>query len=262
MFRNNYDNDITTWSPNGRLFQMDYAMEAVKQGSATVGVKSKTHAVIVALKRSPAAQLSSYQEKVFKIDNHVGIAVAGLIADGRYLASTMRANCMEYAYVYGTPHPVQRLAEQVGDKFQSHTIIAIKRPFGVGLMIAGADQVGPHLYLAVPSGEVHDFKATAMGARSQSARTYLERHFQTFEDCSLDALVTHALKALASTTGEGIKLNSQNTTIAIVGVDQKFEVFNDTKARSWLDNLVITDADRVGAPDEEDSDEDDVQDAA
>ena len=264
MFKNLYDGSITTWSPNGRLFQMEYAMEAVKQGSATVGVKSKTHSVIVALKRSPTTQLSSYQEKVFKVDKHCGLSVAGLITDGRYLASTMRSACFEHSYQYGTPFPVKRLGQQIADKYQSHTIVVVKRPFGVGLLIAGYDTTGPHLLQAVPSGELHDFKATAMGARSQSARTYLEHHFECFDDCSLDQLVTHALKALAATTGENVQLNTQNTTISVVGVDQAFTVYSDANARRWLDNLEIKPEDRVAGPedDDEDEDEDDeVQDA-
>jgi 20S proteasome subunit alpha 6 len=261
MFKNLYDNHITTWSPNGRLFQMEYAMEAVKQGSATVGVKSKTHAVIVALKRSPTTQLSSYQEKIFKLDKHAGMSVAGLIADGRYLASTLRAACIEHEYEYGTPYPVRRLGLAIADKFQSHTIIASKRPFGVGLLIAGYDQTGPQLLQAVPSGELHEFKATAMGSRSQSARTYLERHFNTFGDCTLDQLVTHALKALAATTGDNIQLNTQNTTIAIVGDGMPFTQFSDQAARRWLDHLVITAEDRVAAPEDDDDDDDEVQDA-
>lgn len=76
MFRNQYDTDVTTWSPQGRLHQVDYAMEAVKQGSACVGLKSDTHVVLAALKRAPS-ELSSYQRKAFKIDDHMGIAISG-----------------------------------------------------------------------------------------------------------------------------------------------------------------------------------------
>ncbi len=78
MFRNQYDSDITVWSPQGRIFQIEYAMEAVKQGSACIGLKSKKYSVIVTLKRS-SNELGSYQKKIFKIDDHMGIAIAGLI---------------------------------------------------------------------------------------------------------------------------------------------------------------------------------------
>ena len=82
QFRNQYDNDVTVWSPQGRLHQVEYAMEAVKQGSATIGIKSNTHAAVVALKRA-TSELSAYQKKIIPIDTHMGISIAGLTADAR-----------------------------------------------------------------------------------------------------------------------------------------------------------------------------------
>lgn len=84
QFRNQYDSDVTVWSPQGRLHQVEYAMEAVKLGSATVGLKTENHAVIVALKRA-TSELSSHQKKMFAIDKHLGIAMSGLTADARIL---------------------------------------------------------------------------------------------------------------------------------------------------------------------------------
>jgi len=84
QFRNQYDSDVTVWSPQGRLHQVEYAMEAVKLGSATVGLKNRTHAVLVALKRA-ASELSAYQDKLFPIDDHLGISISGLTADARLL---------------------------------------------------------------------------------------------------------------------------------------------------------------------------------
>lgn len=112
--RNQYDGDITTWSPQGRLFQVEYAMEAVKQGSTCVGLKSKMHAVICAVKRS-SSELSSYQRKVFKLDDHMGIAISGLTADARSLSRYMRNECMNHRYVYETPMSVSRLVAHVAD---------------------------------------------------------------------------------------------------------------------------------------------------
>nr|XP_035975223.1 proteasome subunit alpha type-1 isoform X2 [Halichoerus grypus] len=85
-FRNQYDNDVTVWSPQGRIHQIEYAMEAVKQGSATVGLKSKTHAVLVALKRAQS-ELAAHQKKILHVDNHIGISIAGLTADARLLCN-------------------------------------------------------------------------------------------------------------------------------------------------------------------------------
>lgn len=256
MFKNMYDTDITTWSPAGRLYQVEYASEAVKQGSATVGVKNATHVVLAALKRSPTAELSSYQEKVFKVDDHIGMSVTGLVSDARVLARFMRTECMNHRYMQDSALPVGRLLESLGGKHQRHIQSAAKRPFGVGLLIGGFDKTGPRLFQTSPSAEMHEFKATAMGSRSQSARTYLEKHFASFPDCTLEESVIHALKALASTASEGTKLNVLNTTIAIVGKDTPFTVLTDDEARKYLDNLVIRPEDVVVAEEEDEDDND------
>ncbi|MGH0132490.1 UNVERIFIED_CONTAM: hypothetical protein FKN15_053936 [Acipenser sinensis] len=90
-FRNQYDNDVTVWSPQGRIHQIEYAMEAVKQGSATVGLKSRTHAVLVALKRAQS-ELAAHQKKILHVDSHVGISIAGLTADARLLWRVIALN--------------------------------------------------------------------------------------------------------------------------------------------------------------------------
>lgn len=95
MFRNQYDSDVTVWSPQGRLHQVEYAMEAVKLGSATVGLKNTTHAVLIALKRA-SSELSAHQKKIIPIDEHVGITISGLTADARMLSRYMRIECLNY----------------------------------------------------------------------------------------------------------------------------------------------------------------------
>ena len=110
MFRNQYDNDVTTFSPQGRLHQMEYAMEAVKQGSATIGLKNKTHAVLLALKRS-TSELSAHQKKIFHIDDHVGMSIAGLTADARVLARFMRNECANQRFSHDTCLPINRLGQ-------------------------------------------------------------------------------------------------------------------------------------------------------
>lgn len=88
-------------------------MEAVKQGSATVGVKSKTHVVLVALKRAPS-ELSAHQKKIVSIDDHLGISIAGLAADARIFTRYMRNECLNSKYAYNSPMPVSRLVAQIG----------------------------------------------------------------------------------------------------------------------------------------------------
>lgn len=84
QFRNQYDSDVTVWSPQGRIHQVEYAMEAVKLGSATVGLKSKDYAVLIALKRA-TSELSAHQQKILRVDDHIGLSMAGITADARIL---------------------------------------------------------------------------------------------------------------------------------------------------------------------------------
>ncbi|KAF6263042.1 20S proteasome alpha subunit F [Scenedesmus sp. NREL 46B-D3] len=235
MFRNQYDTDVTTWSPQGRLFQVEYAMEAVKQGSCAVGLVSNTHVVLATLKRAQN-DLSSYQRKMFKIDDHMGIAIAGLTADGRVLCKYMRNECINHRFVYEAPMPVGRLVRQVADKHQVCTQRSWKRPFGVGLLVGGYDRTGPHLYNTCPSGNYYEYKAMAIGARSQAAKTYLEKHFETFPGAAVDDMVQHGLRALAATLSEG-ELTKANCSVAIVGKNAPYVVLDDDDVEPYLQVL-------------------------
>jgi len=248
MFRNQYDTDVVTWSPQGRLHQVEYAMEAVKQGSAAVGVRSGTHAVLTTLKRA-ASDLSDYQRKIFAIDEHLGIAIAGLTADARVLCKYMRTECLNHRYVYEAPLQVGRLVSQVGDKSQACTQKSWLRPYGVGLLVAGYDQTGPHIYQTCPSGNFFEYKAITIGARSQSAKTYLEKNFTEFEACELDQLVKHALTALKETVQSG-ELNAKNCSIGMVGPDGIFKVLDGADVKPYIDMLdsdsMVADGDAAG----------------
>lgn len=134
MFRNNYDNDSVTFSPQGRIFQVEYASEAVKQGSAVVGIVSKTHAVLVAVKRN-AEELSSYQKKIIGIDEHVGVALAGLASDARVLSNFMKQQSLSSRLTYGRAIPIERLVSSIGDRAQTNTQHYGKRPYGVGCLL-------------------------------------------------------------------------------------------------------------------------------
>mmetsp|Transcript_6175 Transcript_6175/g.8615 ORF Transcript_6175/g.8615 Transcript_6175/m.8615 type:complete len:250 (-) Transcript_6175:45-794(-) len=237
MFRSQYDSDVVTWSPQGRIHQIEYAMEAVKQGSACVGLKSNTHAVVAALKRS-SSELGSFQKKIFQIDDHIGIAIAGLTADARVLCKYMRNECLNHKFVYETPMVVQRLVTAVSDKSQVHTQKYGRRPYGVGLLVIGYDETGAHLYETSPSGNFYDYKAMAIGARSQSAKTYLEKTYQSFANCSVDELIHHSLVALRETTqsaSEGLTI--KNCSVGIVGQNRKFEILEGQALANYIANL-------------------------
>ncbi|SAM01760.1 hypothetical protein [Absidia glauca] len=236
MFRNQYDNDVTTWSPQGRIHQVEYAVEAVKQGSAAIGLRSNDHVILLALKRS-SGELASYQKKLIKIDDHMGIGIAGLTSDARVLSNFMRTEAMKSKMLYDRPLPVQRIVHAIGDKAQVNTQQYGHRPYGVGLLVSGYDETGPHLFECSPSGTVFEYHAMSIGARSQSAKTYLENNFDAFSNATLEELVRHGLQALRDTLQQDKELNIQNTSLGVVGKDQSFEIIEGEALQKYLDLL-------------------------
>ncbi|CAI9116778.1 OLC1v1018018C1 [Oldenlandia corymbosa var. corymbosa] len=237
MFRNQYDTDVTTWSPAGRLFQVEYSMEAVKQGSAAIGLRSKTHVILASVNKANS-ELSSHQKKIFKVDDHIGVAIAGLTADGRVLSRYMRTECINYSYTYESPLPVGRLVVQLADKAQVCTQRSWKRPYGVGLLVGGLDESGAHLYYNCPSGNYFEYQAFAIGSRSQAAKTYMEKKFESFDGSSREDLLKDALFALRETL-QGEKLTSSICTIAVVGVGEPFHVLDKDTVQSLINEFEL-----------------------
>lgn len=240
MFRNNYDNDSVTYSPTGRLFQVEYALEAIKQGSAAVGIASSSHVVLVALKRN-VEELGSYQKKIIKVDDHMGIALAGLAPDARVLSNYLRKLAMNSKLVFNRPLPTSKAVLLIADKAQENTQLYGSRPYGVGLLVAGWDETGAHLYEFQPSGSVLEYFGTAIGARSQAARTYLERNLDTIRSCDqIEDLIVHGLNALRDTLSQDMELTIRNTTVSVVGKDKNFTVYDDEEVQQWLSKLDST----------------------
>ena len=232
------------------LFIFMHISYHVTEGSACVGLRSSTHAVLGALKRS-VSELSAHQKKILEIDSHVGIGIAGLTADARTLAKWMRSECLNHRYVYGTDMPAGRLLAGLADRHQRTTQTYVRRPYGVGLLVAAYDKAGPHLYQTCPSGNVYEYYASAVGARSQSGRTYLEKHCgdEFFADASLDDLIMHALRALAGCVstddkeakakGNAEGLTRDNGSVGVVGRDQAFRLIEGDELQPYLDRLEL-----------------------
>jgi len=234
MFRNNYDNDSVTFSPQGRIFQVEYAQEAVKQGSVVVGIVSKTHAVLAAIKRN-AEELSSYQKKIIAIDSHYGIALAGLASDARVLSNFMKQQSLASRLTYDRPIPLSEITLRIADRAQTNTQQYGKRPYGVGLLIAGVDARGPHLFEFQPSGVTQEMQACGIGARSQMARTYLERNLDEFEGAGREELVKHALRALKESLAQDKELTIENTSVGVSGIGENFVLYEGAEIQDWLE---------------------------
>lgn len=238
MYSNqNYDMDCITWAPSGRILQVEYAMKAVEQGEAVLGLRSEKAVVLCAIKRAPS-ELSEHQEKIFKIDSHMCIGIAGLTADGYVLADYMRDECLNAQYVYSKPMNVGRLVAQIADKSQAKTQSSSKRPYGVGLLVAGVDEKGPHLYQTCPSGAFYEYHAMAIGGRSTSAKTYLEKHLDSYKNTEDPGkLIQVAVEALNKTTSSEVVLSSKNVSVVIVDAGGVFREVKDAELQGYLDKL-------------------------
>lgn len=242
MYRNQYDTDVTIFAPTGRLHQVEYASEAVKQGSCCLALRSLSYAVVASFKRQEN-ELSSYQQKIFPIAPHCGIGVSGLISDARLISQYLRSECLNHQYVYSSPIQLERLIIQFSDKAQAYTQKGDKRPYGCGVLCVGYDKSGPHVYQTDPSGHYSDCYATAIGGRAQSARTYLEKVYEQFIDPaaqpSLHDLIKHSLQALKGAAQK--KLTSRNCSVGYVGPDQVFHLLEGEDIRPYVGEVTNED---------------------
>jgi len=190
-----YDRAITVFSPDGKLFQVQYAQEAVKRGLTALGIKIKDGVVLAAEKRFPTKLVEEVSiEKIFQVDEHIGAAASGLIADARVLIDNARIEAQVNRLRYDEAINVQTLAKRIGDVKQLYTQHGGVRPFGVRLLIAGIDGNGPHLFETDPSGVVAAYKAHAIGGGEPTVREIIERKYD--ENMEMDNAILLGLEAL------------------------------------------------------------------
>jgi len=151
------------------------------------------------------------------------------------IARYMRDECLNHRYVFDAEMPVRRLVTQLSDKSHVYTQQQKKRPYGVGLIVAGVDQAGTHIFETSPSGEFFEYEAQAIGARSQAARTYLDSKFETFINADLKTLIQHSLSALK---GSAIKvMNAQNVQVAVVSAEVPFRFLSSAELDVFIADL-------------------------
>jgi 20S proteasome subunit alpha 3 len=176
-----YDSRTTIFSPEGRLFQVEYAMEAISQAGAAVGVLASDGVVLAAEKRitSKLLDVRKATEKMYKIDDHLAVAVAGITSDANMLLNVARLAAQRYQFVYQEPIPIEQLLQAVCDEKHSYTQHGGYRPFGVSFLYAGYDkQYGFQLYQSDPSGNYAGWKATAIGANNSTAQSLLKQDYK------------------------------------------------------------------------------------
>ena len=179
--------------------------------------------------------MANYTEKVFEIDDHCGIVISGMTADGRFLTKFMRNECMNYDYACGSKHPGERLVVKVAKKAQAKTCAGNKRPFGVGLLVGAIDEAGTHLFETCVSGNYYEYHAMAIGDRCQSAKTYMEKNFETFAGLSVNELIKHGVEAMRASAQE-VDLTEHNLSIGVMGKNEPFHILTKEETRAFVAN--------------------------
>ena len=178
---------------------------------------------------------SADQMQIIPIDTHYGLALAGLASDARVLSNFMKQQSLASRLTYDRPILLSEITSRIADRAQTNTQQYGRRPYGVGLLIAGVDAKGPHLFEFQPSGVTQEMVACGIGARSQMARTYLERNLDEFEGSSREELIKHALRALKDSLSQDKELTIDNTSLGVGGVDETFKLYEHQEIASWLE---------------------------
>jgi proteasome alpha subunit len=215
-----YDKAMTVFSPDGRLFQVEYAKEAVKRGATSLGIIAKDGIAMAAVKSiySPLIVPDSIR-KIFEVDKHIYITASGLIADARKLVELARDQAIRHRVVYSEPISTVNLVKYMADIMQSYTQYGGVRPFGISLLVGGFDGNNINLYEIEPSGAMVGYYANAIGSRKTEAEDYLKKHYE--KGMKLDDAIKLAIKCLAENEEE------KNFEIEAFALESKEGVFKE-----------------------------------
>ena len=205
-----YDRAITVFSPDGRLYQVEYAIETVKRGTVALGIKTKYGIIFAADERPRKLQVVDEPQKLFKIDQHIGIAAAGYIPDARRQVDDARFFSQSSKIVYDESVSVETVTKHIADQCQQYTQYAGARPIGVALIIGGVDQNGNSLFLTDPSGTYIPYNAVAIGADSDRVTEFLKKHYKpemTLEESKMLAISSINMVSNDAKGSEHIKIS-------------------------------------------------------
>ena len=230
-----YDRGITIFSPDGRLYQVEYAREAVKRGTTSIGVRTAEGVVLVVDKRSRSPLMEPESiEKLHKVADHVGIASAGHVADARQLIDFARRRAQVEELRYEEPMDVEALTKAVTDNIQQYTQVGGARPFGAALLIAGVSDGLPRLFETDPSGTSNEWKAVAIGSNRGDTQSFLEEEWH--EDLTLTEGIELGIKALAHIREE--PLEAPGVGIGTVSIeDPVYDELSNDEIETYLDDL-------------------------
>lgn len=222
-----YDRAITVFSPDGRLFQVEYALETVKRGTLSVGAVNSEGILLAAEENINKYQVEEFSRKVFILDDHLGVAVAGYVPDGRILIDYSREYCQSHRLTYDEAADVELVARRVSDIKQAYTQNGGVRPFGVSIIFGGIDgDDTPKVYVTDPSGSYMGYTLAVIGNRADAALEFLDKKYNT----NLSMEETKIL--LAGAIGK-TKASTEKTNIRFLEIDIKNK---SSKLRTIIDS--------------------------
>lgn len=228
-----YDRAITVFSPDGRLFQVEYAREAVKRGTTAVGV-TYDKGILLGVDKNIVSSLITPQsiEKIFKIDEHIGVATSGLVADARRLVEDARIRCQRNRLVYNEPMAVPALTRAICDTKQAYTQYGGARPFGTALLIAGMNKK-PHLFETDPSGAFTEYYAGAIGMGKRDVEKVFEEKYK--KNMKRDKAIELALLGLAEVSRSTLK--KEDIDMVAIETENPYKRVGEDELQEGIKNI-------------------------
>jgi proteasome alpha subunit len=229
-----YDRAITVFSPDGRLFQVEYAMELVNRGATIMGIQCAEGLVLGSEENIEPLEEAEYSWKIFKVDEHVGAAIVGLSSDARILIDQARIYAQSNRLTYDEPIDVEVVTKRICDIQQMYTQHAGVRPFGVSIIFGGVDKTGAHVFGTHPSGTYRGYKATALGAGRETVLAILKDEYR--EDPSLEENTKLAVKCLLKAL-EARQLPPRIKIATIPATTKQLQMLTDEKVERYIKEL-------------------------
>ena len=229
-----YDRAITVFSPDGRLFQVEYAMELVNRGATILGIQCTEGVVLASEENVEVLEEAGYSWKIFRIDEHVGAAIVGLSSDARILTDQARIYAQSNKLTYDEPMDVEVVTKRICDIQQMYTQHAGVRPFGVSIIFGGVDKTGPRVFGTHPSGTYRGYKATALGAGRETVLAVLKEEYR--EEMGIEDSTKLAVKCLVKAL-DARQLPPRIKVALIPAATKKLEMLPDKTIEGYIKEL-------------------------